>query len=186
MNSGDSLLPVLLRRYVMTWTHHVERYTRAVWGFEMPESRLIWHLGLLGPTTASQLVKPALMGKFQVSRSLDRLRRLGLISSSPHPQDQRSELIALTDEGLACARTLTALSNKWADATEAGLSPRQHQQLMVLVEKLQAGAERLGAQVDADLSAQPLNAGGTAEATRRAQVRSPRHSSPPFEPEEIP
>jgi DNA-binding MarR family transcriptional regulator len=152
MNSFQNFHPVRLRRVVMTWTHHVEFFTRAAYGFEMPESRLLWLLGLGGPTTASQLTGPAFMQKFQISRAIAKLRKLGYVTAQPHPDDLRSEILELTAKGKACYEQLAELSIKWANATEQQLTPREQLALDAMLAKLQAGVEALGPVVAADLA----------------------------------
>ena len=182
MNDSDNFHPVRLRRIVMTWTLHVERFTTAVYGFEMPESRLVWLLHSLGPRTASQLVEPALMRKFQISRSIARLRELGVVSTVQHPDDLRSEIIELTAQGRACAKQLTALSVKWANAMEQGLSEREHTLLNTLLTKLDAGVNALAPLVDADLAAAQRSNGRALKAKAQPAARPAAKTAKTAEP----
>jgi DNA-binding MarR family transcriptional regulator len=152
MNSRDHFRPVQLRHIVMVWTHHVEQFMGALFGMEMPEGRLLWLLAKEGPTTATQLCGLAYMRKFQVSRSLAKMRGLGLVSMTPHPNDLRSEIIQLTDLGVRTSQTLLTHSLKWADLLEQNLSTAEHQALDSALTKMLNNAEHLGPVVEADLA----------------------------------
>jgi DNA-binding MarR family transcriptional regulator len=151
MSSFENFRPVRMRRFTMTWTRHVERFTRSVYGFEMPESRLVWLLGRSELITAKELCAPALMEKSQVSRSIAKLRALGLVEAQPNPTDLRSEYLQLTRSGRACFERMLSLSLKWADWVEADLTPEEQQVLEAVLAKLQLRVEQLGEVVESDV-----------------------------------
>jgi DNA-binding MarR family transcriptional regulator len=153
MNTRDHFRPVQLRHIVMIWTHHVEHFMQALFDFEMPEGRLLWLLAQAGPATATQLCGLAYMRKFQVSRSLAKLRELGYVTMVQNPDDQRSEIVQLTDSGVACNQLLLRYSLKWADLLEQQLTPSESKALESALAKMQANAEHLGPVVEADLAA---------------------------------
>lgn len=73
---------------------------------------------------------------------VDRLEREGLVVRSPAPNDRRSFLLHLTDDGRALAKRLIAKHKKDLEEAMGVLSEQELTQLRDLLEKLQQGLEQ--------------------------------------------
>lgn len=92
------------------------------------------------PLPLSQLAERMAFVKSNVTYLMDRLEADGLVKRVPDPEDRRSILAALTDEG---RRRYVIGSQTEADVEQTlltVLSPQEAEQLAVLLERVIAGA----------------------------------------------
>jgi DNA-binding MarR family transcriptional regulator len=92
----------------------------------------------------SQMHEHLMVTSGGLSLMLDRLERAGLVRRRPHPDDRRSVLVSLTDEGL---RTIDGAMTAHATVEQeivAGLSAREVTQLATLLAKLLRTNEEAG------------------------------------------
>ncbi|MEQ8718667.1 MAG: MarR family transcriptional regulator [Acidimicrobiales bacterium] len=92
----------------------------------------------LSPT---ELARHRMITSGGMTAALDRLERKGLISRQPNPDDRRSNLVALTDEGLA---TVDAAMRVHAEAElrlAAALDPAERATLAGLLRRLVVATE---------------------------------------------
>jgi DNA-binding MarR family transcriptional regulator len=84
----------------------------------------------------SQMSEQLMVTSGGLSLMLDRLERAGLVRRRPHPEDRRSVLVSLTDEGVRTINeAMTAHAAVELDVV-SGLSPREVTQLAGLLAKL--------------------------------------------------
>jgi DNA-binding MarR family transcriptional regulator len=159
-----------MRQIVMIWTHHFEYYLQTIFGFDMPEGRLLLFLQEMEPSTATELCAIALMRKVQVSRSLSKLRDLGFVTMSPNPHDQRSEFVQRTAKGIQCCEQMHRCRVKWGEILEQELTPAECKALDSALQKLQASAESLEPVIVADVAAMKKRPPKPAVGTVRSKV----------------
>lgn len=84
----------------------------------------------------SQMSEHLMVTSGGLSLMLDRLERAGLVRRRPHPEDRRSVLVSLTDDGLRTIdEAMTAHASVELDIV-SGLSARDRSQLAGLLAKL--------------------------------------------------
>jgi MarR family transcriptional regulator for hemolysin len=130
-------LPWRLHQVVKAGLDHFDRKlraeggTRATWSVlelliahgPMPQRDLARLLGIEGPTLTNQV---------------DRLVRSGLLERRPEPNDRRIARVALTEDGRALYQRLAVVVKQTKDDVMRGLSPREMDQLMRLLDLLEA------------------------------------------------
>jgi DNA-binding MarR family transcriptional regulator len=106
-------------------------------------------VGAEGPWTPTGLAGRLEMPLSTVLFRLGRLERRGHAERVPNPDDGRSYLIRLTDEGQALLGEARPAFRDYAEAVEARLGPER-------VEALRAGLEELRQAVSDELEARPV------------------------------
>lgn len=168
----------------MLWTSAVEIYMQARFRFEMPEGRLLWLIAQHETVTATQLCELAFMRKFQVSRSLEKLRKLGLVGAITSPEDSRSKFVTLTPLGVSVSVELLDQSVKWADYLEQDLTQVERKSLESALNKMRRNAASLTPIVETELLAvtqrtqkQKASAKRRSESSESSQASAPPHQS---------
>jgi DNA-binding MarR family transcriptional regulator len=100
-----------------------ERY-EAEFGLSIPEWRVMAILGEGAPLSTQAVIARTEMDRVKVSRAVIRLADKGLIQRTPHPEDQRAQMLRLAPQGLALYRRIVprahALQAELADALTEG------------------------------------------------------------------
>ena len=86
--------------------------------FSLPEMRILWELSQSDQVTASWLEAELGMHVSSVSRTLRRLREMGLLTFKPDPRDARMKRLRLTEKG---RRTFGPLDLRSSDEVRAML-----------------------------------------------------------------
>jgi DNA-binding MarR family transcriptional regulator len=95
------------------------------------------------PLTPSEISDRTLISSATMTSTLDRLARQGWVRRLPNPDDRRSVLVEITDEGQAlCDRFLPGI-HAVERAVMSELEPAEREQLLQLLAKLLAGAARV-------------------------------------------
>ena len=92
------------------------------------------------PLTVAELSRRARIDKAWVSRSMDSLRKRGLVKRKAHPTDSRMTLISLTGEGIEMTRKLAPIAKERQRRLLIGLS--DHEAFRV-IETLERNAQDL-------------------------------------------
>jgi DNA-binding MarR family transcriptional regulator len=115
-----------------------------LFGLRIPEWRLVAVLAEIGPATPQGVGAATRMDKVTVSRAAAALIARGLVARSPHGQDRRSHLLALTEAG----RVLYGEVGPKALALEAellrGFAADEIAGFTDMLERLEAAAVRMG------------------------------------------
>jgi len=99
------------------------------------------------PLTPSEISDRTLISSATMTSTLDRLERQGLVQRLPNPEDRRSVLVTVTEQGQAlCDRFLPGI-HEVERAVMSELEPRERTQLLDLLGKMLAGAAQV---TDAD------------------------------------
>jgi DNA-binding MarR family transcriptional regulator len=119
-----------------------ERY-RKRFGLKIPEWRIMAVLGDAGSMTQRALTAATVMDKVAVNRAVKVLEERGLIARVPNPEDGRSHLLALTDEGRAIHSEVMPLARATERDLVAGLAPGEEEALRRLLAELRRRAMEL-------------------------------------------
>ena len=119
-----------------------ERY-RKRFGLKIPEWRVMAVLGDAAQMTQRALTAATVMDKVAVNRAVKVLEERGLIARVPNPEDGRSHLLALTDEGRAIHAEVMPLARATERELLADLAPGEKEALRRLLAGLRARAMRL-------------------------------------------
>ena len=119
---------------------------RRRFGISIPEWRILVWLNERPVLTAKQLTGLTQMDKVRVSRSVRAMESRGLIHRQQHKEDQRQQLLRLTDDGRALLAELIPATRRWEAELAATLSEDEHEALLASLDKLEERLERLVAE----------------------------------------
>ncbi len=117
-----------------------ERY-RKRFALKIPEWRVMAMLGDAGSMTQRALTAATLMDKVAVNRAVKVLEERALVARVPNPDDGRSHLLALTDEGRAIHAEVMPLALATERELLGGFAPEEQARLrdMLAAIRLRAG-----------------------------------------------
>jgi DNA-binding MarR family transcriptional regulator len=96
--------------------------------------------GAEGPLTPSEISERVLVASATMTATLDTLESRGWVVRRPNPADRRSVLVAITEEGRATADRFLPGIRAVESALMSGLTPKEREQLLVLLAKVLARA----------------------------------------------
>lgn len=125
---------------------------RQAFNVTLPRFDLMAALDRAGPEgmTMGQLSRRLRVSGGNVTAVVDRLVKEGAVVRRSPPNDRRTAVIALTEEGRAQFAEMALAHLDWIDALFAGLSPDEVSQLLALVEKAGRSVERAADEEDKD------------------------------------
>jgi DNA-binding MarR family transcriptional regulator len=129
----DDQIGYVLRRVTQ---RHLAVFASAIPEVTTTQFAVLARLSEIGPLSQNQLGRAAAMDAATIKGVVDRLARLGLVTTAPDPADRRRLTVALTAAGTALFsdRVRTALGV--SDETMAPLSADERRQLMALLARL--------------------------------------------------
>jgi DNA-binding MarR family transcriptional regulator len=118
------------------------RYRRLV-GLQPGEWGVVAELGHHAPCTLNALSERIGVDKTQLSRTVARLIARGLVRRRPNPRDNRALRLSLTQKGVQCHAAIMRAGAAANRSLLAGLSAREQEQLVALIEHMSARAREL-------------------------------------------
>ena len=94
-------------------------------GLTTSRTHLLWVVRRGGPMTQRDLAQALEVTPRNVTGLVDGLEASGHVARSPHPDDRRAVLVALTDAGEKAITTMERQHGELAAALVDGLGPRQ-------------------------------------------------------------
>lgn len=99
-------LPYLLNRAAERSSLDFSRTYKDRYGLLRTEWRVLFHLGIFGELTATEIGTRAEIHKTKVSRAVARLEERRFLTRRPAEEDRRREYLRLTPAGMAAYRDL--------------------------------------------------------------------------------
>ena len=132
----QGFLPYLLNQAAEASSREFQQIYKDRYGMLRTEWRVLFHLGLYGRLTASEIGQRARMHKTKISRAVHRLTERRFVTRSRDEGDRRVEHLALTWQGQAAYNDLRAVAQRYdaalmdtLDAPEAEVLRRALQKL---------------------------------------------------------
>ncbi len=94
-----------------------------------------------GPLPVNAIGKKVLLTSGSMTAAVDRLETRGLLNRRDNPDDRRTRVVHLTDEGRKLIRRLFAVHERDMERAVSSLSAREREELSGLLRKLGRGAE---------------------------------------------
>lgn len=135
------LLGYRINRLSAAMGRQAERDAQAIAGLTLAEYRISTVLLLGGPQGVAHLEQATLIDKAWISRTLARLISKEIVRSRPDPGDRRRTVFALTPKGRRAAATLIEHSRLRQTRFLRGLSPRDCNHLIALLERVQRNVD---------------------------------------------
>lgn len=137
----DDFLPYRLSIASNAVSDAVAGAYRNLFGLRIPEWRLVAVLAEGGNMSQQALCGRTRMDKVTVSRAAIALAERGLIARASNPEDQRSHLLTLTQEGWALYEQISPKALAFEQRILAGFSEEERVQLKAMLERLEAAVE---------------------------------------------
>jgi DNA-binding MarR family transcriptional regulator/GNAT superfamily N-acetyltransferase len=106
--------------------------------FTLTEARIIYELAAQPGLPAKRLIEELHLDAAYLSRILKTFRNDGLLLTRPDPQDQRSQLLELTAEGLSEARVLAVRSRQEIAAMLSALNAAQQETIATAMGRIES------------------------------------------------
>lgn len=129
-------LPYLLNQAAETSSLGFQKIYKERYGMLRTEWRVLFHLGIYGQLTASEIGHRANMHKTKISRAVQRLSERRFVIRARDGADRRVEHLALTSAGQAAYAELHAVAQRYDAALTADLSGQERDILQEALLKL--------------------------------------------------
>lgn len=132
----QDFLPYLLNQAAEAASLSFQRVYRDRYGMLRTEWRVLFHLGLYGRMTATDIGTRSRMHKTKISRAVSALEAKRFLTRTRGDADRRNEFLTLTAAGEAAYRDLSAIARAHDAALVAGLAPDQAAMLRTALKRL--------------------------------------------------
>ena len=140
LDAGD-LLPGRLDSLSDALSKRIEAPVRAEYGLPPKDWKVMQVLAAEGALPPTEIHRVNGQNKAQISRALKCLLDRELVAKEPHPEDQRTFVVGLTDSGLAMYREIVRkMRRRQSDFLDA-LPAREGDRLRELVGSLEKAVE---------------------------------------------
>lgn len=129
-------LPYLLNQAAEESSLAFQRVYKSRYGMLRTEWRVLFHLGIYGRMTATEIGQRARTHKTKISRAVQRLAERRFLQRTPDESDRRSEHLELTHAGLAAYRDLRQVAREYDAALVRDLTADESATLRRLLVKL--------------------------------------------------
>lgn len=136
--SLDASAGHMLRRAHQRYQSLFQEHASGI-GLTGPQFAALLRLSEMGRATQNHLGRLAAMDSATVQGVVRRLLARGLVHATTDPQDRRSRILTLTEEGSTLLRTAQAAGRRANEAVLAPLTPTERRQLLALLKRA-AGA----------------------------------------------
>ncbi|MRG73818.1 MarR family transcriptional regulator [Alphaproteobacteria bacterium HT1-32] len=117
-------------------------------GISIPQWRVLANLGQFAPLSAAELARHSSMDKVQISRTISKMARAGLITRQTDPDDNRALILSLSDRGQALLAQIIPLALAWEAELLSDLDEQEIALLDNLLNRLGNKVDRLSATAD--------------------------------------
>lgn len=129
-------LPYLLNQAAEASSLEFQHIYKDRYGMLRTEWRVLFHLGLYGQLTASEIATRANMHKTKISRAVQKLTERRFITRARNDHDRRLEHLTLTVQGKAAYDDLHAVAQRYDAALTADLTSAEREMLRAVLQKL--------------------------------------------------
>lgn len=129
-------LPYLLNQAAEASSLGFQQVYKDRYGMLRTEWRVLFHLGMFGPMTASEIGAAAKMHKTKISRAVQRLADRRFVSRLRDTNDRRVEHLELTQTGRGAFDDLRGVAQKYDDMLTQELTAQENAILRRALRKL--------------------------------------------------
>lgn len=129
-------LPYLLNQAAEVSSLEFQKIYKERYGMLRTEWRVLFHLGLYGQMTASEIGQRANMHKTKISRAVQKLAERRFVTRSRDDADRRVEHLALTVQGQAAYADLHGIAQRYDAGLTVGLTRSEREALQQMLLKL--------------------------------------------------
>ncbi|MEW9918363.1 MarR family winged helix-turn-helix transcriptional regulator [Marimonas sp. MJW-29] len=136
----ETFLPYMLNQAAEVSSLAFQKIYKERYGLLRTEWRVLFHLGLYGQLTASEIGARARMHKTKISRAVQRLAERRFVTRKRDAGDRRVEHLTLTVQGRAAYHELRAVAERYERDLLAQLEPDEVAALRRALGKLTSAA----------------------------------------------
>ncbi len=136
----QNFLPYLLNQAAEESSLAFQKIYKDRYGILRTEWRVLFHLGIYGRMTASEIGERSKMHKTKISRAVQKLTERRFLTRARDDGDRRVEHLELTAAGEAAYRDLRGIAEQYNGTLDGGLSVEEMRVLRMALRKL-AGME---------------------------------------------
>ncbi len=138
---GETLTEIILETFRLNGAL-LEAGNQMTRPFELTSAR--WQV--LGPVseqplTVAQIARRMGLARQGVQRIVNDLERLGMLTFELNPDHKRAPLLAVSEKGQAAMEKLNAAQSVWVNALASGLSERQLNQTLKILQSIREQTE---------------------------------------------
>lgn len=131
-----NFLPYLLNQAAEASSLEFQRVYKGRYGMLRTEWRLLFHLGMYGRQTATEIGTRARMHKTKISRAVQRLEERRFLTRTRDESDRRAEHLELTQAGMAAYRDLREVARAYDARLTRQFSAEQSELLRSMLRQL--------------------------------------------------
>ncbi len=131
-------LPYLLNQAAEVSSLEFQKFYKSRYGMLRTEWRVLFHLGMYGRMTATEIGARARMHKTKISRAVTRLAERRFLTRERAKDDRRAEHLDLTPAGRAAFRDLRTVAARYDAKLMARFSEAEAQALREMLKQLAA------------------------------------------------
>ena len=129
-------LPYLLNQAAEASSLAFQQVYKDRYGMLRSEWRVLFHLGIYGEMTASDIAARSRIHKTKISRAVQRLVQRRFVIRRRDPQDRRAEWLSLTTAGRAAYADLRQVAQQYEADLTAGIDPAEVARLRDTLQRL--------------------------------------------------
>jgi len=131
-----NFLPYLLNQAAEASSLEFQKVYKDKYGMLRNEWRVLFHLGIYGQLTASEIGTRATMHKTKISRAVQRLAERRYLTRVRATDDRRVEYLSLTQAGQRVYQDLKSIAAEYDAALTDGMSRQEAATLRALLQRL--------------------------------------------------
>lgn len=132
----QNFLPYLLNQAAEESSLAFQKVYKDRYGMLRTEWRVLFHLGIYGRMSATEIGQRSRMHKTKISRAVARLSERRFLSRETVEADRRFEQLELTAKGMAAYQDLLAVAQQYDSQLTADLSMTEVENLRAILRKL--------------------------------------------------
>lgn len=139
-----AFLPYRLASLSQRISHALSTIYREQFDVSVPEWRILANLAEKGELNPSEIAAQTSMDRARVTRAIKDLSRKRCVIKRRDENDGRAYRLRLSPKGLALYSEIVPLARAWETRLLASLEPREHRELMRILDRLAARLEEEG------------------------------------------
>jgi DNA-binding MarR family transcriptional regulator len=121
----QNFLPYLLNQAAEESSLTFQQIYKDRYGMLRTEWRVLFHLGIYGRMTASDIGTRSKMHKTKISRAVQKLAERRLLTRDRSDEDRRHEYLELTTAGMTAYRDLRSIAQRYDAELDAGFTAEE-------------------------------------------------------------
>lgn len=132
----EQFLPYLLNQAAESSSLEFQQVYKGRYGMLRNEWRVLFHLGIYGQLTASEIAARAGLHKTKISRAVSKLEARRFLTRERDSNDRRVEHLALTSAGQSAYADLSDVAERYDAALVEDLDPKDAEKLRLILRNL--------------------------------------------------